>query len=508
MWVETLRSPIRASAFVGKEIYEILRQPRLMLTVALGPFLIMLLFGVGYRNEPPIYNTLFVAPATPELQQRIQDFSAGTQLQIAGITQDETEARARLRAGDVDLVIVVPPDPEGVIRSNQQAVFTLYHNEIDPLDVGYIEFLGQIYSDTVNRQVLRELVTQGQAEAADAREDVAAARETASAMRQALERGDSAAARQEQQNLDQQVTGLELALGASLAVLDQANQVSGAEPQAGGAAELREQLASLRQTNQGLAIVDDRPNYTAEAEQVAEIEAELEELEANLNEFINISPEVLVSPFRSETQTVAPAQPRMIDFYTPGVLSLLLQHIAVAFGALSIVRDRQLGTLELFRVSPVRAVEVLLGKYFSFMLFGGLVALGLTLLAQLALSVPLAGNPWDYALVIATLLFTSLGFGFVISLLAQTDSQAVQAAMILLLASVFFSGFFIALYLLWEPVRLISWALPVTYGMALLQQVMLLGTRPDPILLGSLAGLGLILAVLAWLLMRRLLARR
>jgi ABC-2 type transport system permease protein len=73
---------------------------------------------------------------------------------------------------------------------------------------------------------------------------------------------------------------------------------------------------------------------------------------------------------------------------------------------------------------------------------------------------------------------------------------------------VFFSGFFIALTLLWEPIRLISWALPVTYGMALLQQVMLLGARPDPVWLGGLAAIGAGLYGVAWLLLRRLMARR
>jgi ABC-2 type transport system permease protein len=508
MVADILRSPIRTSAFLGKEVIEILRQPRLMATAALGPFLIMLLFGVGYRNEPPEFQTLFVAPGSPEMRQGIEEFTAGSQLIFAGLTGDEAEARRRLQRGDVDLVVVVPPDPEAAIRQSQQSTFVIYHNEIDPIQTSYIEFLGQIYSSAVNRRVLRELVTEAQAEASGAGDDIKAARETASAMRQALERGDAAGARQEQEELGQQVSALELALGASLGILDQAGQTAGAQPQAGDSASMGNRLTALRESTQALAIEDGRGDYSAETEQAAAIETDLADLEATLNDFMRISPDVLVSPFASTTQSVAPAEPRPIDFYTPGVLALVLQHIAIAFAALSVVRDRQLGTVELFRVSPVTAGEALLGKYLSFMAFGGLLAALLTVLARLGLNVPLAGNVWDYALVIATLLFTSLGFGFVISLLSHTDSQAVQAAMIVLLASVFFSGFFIALYLLWEPMRLVSWALPVTYGMALLQQVMLLGARPDPLLLGSLAAMGAGLFMVSWLLMRRLMARQ
>jgi ABC-2 type transport system permease protein len=73
------------------------------------------------------------------------------------------------------------------------------------------------------------------------------------------------------------------------------------------------------------------------------------------------------------------------------------------------------------------------------------------------------GNWWYFVLVIAAVPFTSLGIGFAISIGSQTDSQAVQYSMIILLASVFFSRFIMNLDLLWLPVRVISWLLPTTY---------------------------------------------
>ena len=57
----------------------------------------------------------------------------------------------------------------------------------------------------------------------------------------------------------------------------------------------------------------------------------------------------------------------------------------------------------------------------------------------------MVGNWVNYAIVLLTLLFTALGLGFLISLLAKTEMQAVQYAMLLLLGSVFFSGFFLDL---------------------------------------------------------------
>jgi ABC-type polysaccharide/polyol phosphate export permease len=80
--------------------------------------------------------------------------------------------------------------------------------------------------------------------------------------------------------------------------------------------------------------------------------------------------------------------------------------------------------------------------------------------------------------------------------------------MLVLLASVFFSGIFTALYLLIPAVRGLAWALPVTYGIQLLQSVMLRGALPEWRLLGGLLLIGLVLFVIAWLLTQRLMARR
>jgi len=113
------------------------------------------------------------------------------------------------------------------------------------------------------------------------------------------------------------------------------------------------------------------------------------------------------------------------------------------------------------------------------------------------------GSWVDYALVVLTLLFTAIGVGFLLSLFAKTEMQAVQYAMFILLGSVFFSGFFLDLRYLWEPVRAISWALPATYAIRLMQGLML---RGDPINIGvhaALLGIGILLFVLTWFMLRR-----
>ena len=178
----------------------------------------------------------------------------------------------------------------------------------------------------------------------------------------------------------------------------------------------------------------------------------------------------------------------------------------VTFAALSIVRERNAGAMELFRASPLSAGEALFGKYVSYMLFGSVITAILTALLIFVLHVPMLGSWAYFALVILALLFTSLGIGFTISILSQTDSQAVQFSMIILLASVFFSGFFIGLDYFVYPVKGISWLLPTTYGALLLRDITLNGIAPNWLLLVGLIGIGVVFMVISWLLMRRLIS--
>jgi ABC-2 type transport system permease protein len=504
-------SPVRSSAFLGKEIYEVLRQPRLILTLALGPFLILLLFGLGFRNEARAFRTVFVSPESDQLGQQIEEFATtlGPQLIYEGITNSQEAALGRLRRGEVDLVIAVPTDAEQSIRNNEQAVFTLYHNEIDPLQAGYVDYFGQIYVGEVNRRILERITAEGQRQAADVQADLSEARSNASGLRSALERGDVAAARQHQEALVNNVSALELAVGASLGVMQGVEETLGTTAEGSQAAAIAAQIAAIRESSNALSdLPDNRSSYAAEAQTATELENDLVELETSLAEFQNIDPHVLVSPFRSEARTAANVRLDITDFYAPGVMALLLQHLAVTFGALSVVRERQTNTVELFRVSPISPFEVLVGKYLSYMLFGGVLATLLTLLLVFGLGLPMQGNWGYYVLVIGALLFTSLGFGFVISLISSSDSQAVQLAMLVLLTSVFFSGFFMALYLLLPPLRIVSWSLPVTYGIQLLQSIVLRGLPPSPLLLGGLLAIGVLLFLVAWLLTGRLMARR
>ena len=212
---------------------------------------------------------------------------------------------------------------------------------------------------------------------------------------------------------------------------------------------------------------------------------------------------MLVAPFRSESLSVTQVQLDPMHFYVPAVIALLLQHLAITLAGLSISREKLSGALELFRAAPVTAFEILLGKYIGYALLIGVMAGVLTFLIIFVLRVPQLGLWQNYVLVVFGVMLASLGIGFHISLSSRSDSQAIQYGMLTLLAAIFFSGFFLPLYRLSAPVRVISWMLPATYSTALLQDVMLRGQPPRLLLILAVFVFAAILFLLAWFRLNR-----
>lgn len=507
-----VRFVMRISAFLRKEIVEILRQPRLVVTLVLGPFLILLLFGIGYRANPIPLRTLLVVPEDsalrPYLEQNADQLIQ--QLVFQGIANDQELAVARLRADQVDLVVVVPPGVSETIRDNRQVTIDFYHNTIDPLRVQYVRSFVGLFVNELNERILRVFAEEGQQEASAVEPDVEAARESTQALRRALRQGDDDQAEEELDALRENVDSLQAALLAGTLVLGAMDGggtgeggQEGSDP-LGLLEDIEGNLDTLQQQGEGAA-VPEQEKGTDEA--LAEIEQNLAQLESSLNDFQSISSSVLVSPFRSSVDSVLPVDIDLVDYYVPSVIAILLQHLCVTFGALSIVSESRTGTMELFQASPLSAFEVLAGKYLSYALFLLVLTAALWGLLAWGVGVPMLGWWGHFVLAIVALVFASLGIGFVISLLAQTTSQAVQYSMLVLLVSVFFTGFFLTLEWLQVYVRALAWAIPGTYGIQLLQDIMLRGRPANMMWVGVLAAIGAGLFVLAWLLLRRRMMR-
>lgn len=236
-------------------------------------------------------------------------------------------------------------------------------------------------------------------------------------------------------------------------------------------------------------------------------EAQAEAIRRGESEADRIPPEVIASPTRAEVLNRAPIVPSIVGFFGPAVLALILQHMAVTLIALSVVRERTSGVIELFRISPVNAWEIVAGKVLGFGVLCAAISTATLLLLTAALGVPMLGNPLLLAGIVALLILASLGLGLLISIVSDSERQAVQLSLLVLLASVFFSGFVLPIEEFAAPVRTMAYGLPVTTGIRLTQDVMLRGAIREPWEAGILAVIAVVLLVACWALLRRSMSR-
>jgi ABC-2 type transport system permease protein len=383
---------LRILALVGKELTEVMRRPGAVISLVLGPFIILAIFGFGYHGYRRDLQTIVVLPNESNMTTDPQEYDTlgATGVRVVGVTQDREAAETRLRSGAIDLVVVVPSDPVATLKQGQQAELTIEMNQVDPVQANYATFMAQTVTADINREIYRRGAAAGQ--------------------------------------------GYALLVGGKST---------------------------------------------------------------------NIPPEVIASPTTAKVVNLAPIPPAIVAFFGVAALALVLQHMAVTLLALSIVRERTAGAMDLFRIAPIRATELVIGKIVAFGILGGLIAaISIALLCGL-LGVPMLGSPGLIAATVVLLLGASLGLGLVISIVSDSERQAVQLSLLTLLASMFFSGFVLRIEEFDPAVQAAAYLLPVTHGIALLQDLFLRGALQQPWQLGALAVIAAVLLTVSWLLLRR-----
>ncbi len=157
----------------------------------------------------------------------------------------------------------------------------------------------------------------------------------------------------------------------------------------------------------------------------------------------------------------------------PGLLAVILTMTMVLFTSAAIVREREQGNMEFLINTPVRPIELMIGKVVPFVLVG-LLQTGIILTAgHFLFNVPVRGG-LD-SLLIASLLFisASLTLGLVISTVAKTQLQAMQMTVFVLLPSILLSGFMFPYEAMPVPAQWIAEALPATHFMRLIRGIVL-----------------------------------
>jgi ABC-2 type transport system permease protein len=482
-----LRSTVQTSGLVRKEISQTVRQPQLLLLLVAGPFVILLIFGFGYDEDQMALRTRFVGPEDSIYQSAVSDYAEllGDYIVPDGYSSDLFAARRDLEQGEIDLVVAFPTDAPERLAAGEQAAITILHDKLDPIQLTAVEISARLAVGEVNATILESLADRGLEGMRPVTEQLHEAVVAAGELERAAQLGDDDAVEEHYATLDLRLTGAETSLSASATVLAEL------DPEDGGV--FRADIESARDDVRQVRGLVDRYvatyRQTGQAPAAAGLSRQVAELTEGAQATAGISPRVIVRPFVSDIQQLGNRSISPTDFFAPATIALLLAHLGVTFAAMSVVADRRLGVFEVYRVAPLGAAQVVTSKYVAFLLLGGLVGAALLAAVVFGLSVPLIGQVGWVAAAVAGLVAASIGLGLIVSAIARTDSQAVQYAMLVLFAGLFFGGFFLEVDAFVEPVRILSYALPVTYGISILHDVMLRGLDPAAF---DLAGLGVL----------------
>jgi ABC-2 type transport system permease protein len=190
---------------------------------------------------------------------------------------------------------------------------------------------------------------------------------------------------------------------------------------------------------------------------------------------------------------------RTANYIIPGLVAILLQLAAMVLASIAIVREREQGTMEQLLVTPIHPIGLVLGKLAPYLVIG-IVEMGLILaIMSWGFGVPIQGSLLFLFAIAVVYLFALLALGLFISMVAKTQMAAMQMSQMLLLPSIFLSGYIFPVAGLPKVLYYIGRGLPATHMIDVMRGAVLRSAGPLDMLPSvlALAALSVILVTLS-----------
>jgi len=154
---------------------------------------------------------------------------------------------------------------------------------------------------------------------------------------------------------------------------------------------------------------------------------------------------------------------KAIIFMVPGIVATILQNQATSLTAFSIVKEREAGTIEQLLVTPIRPLELMIGKLVPNVVVAFINMLTILGLGVFWFKVPFAGNIWLFLWMAMLFIVSSLGLGILVSTVSSTQAQAQQLVLMILIPSLVLSGYIFPREMMPKLVRFAGDLIPMTY---------------------------------------------
>jgi ABC-2 type transport system permease protein len=187
------------------------------------------------------------------------------------------------------------------------------------------------------------------------------------------------------------------------------------------------------------------------------------------------------------------------NFYVPGIIANLVMLITLILTSMSIVREREIGTMEQVMVTPITPAELILGKTIPFAIISFIVVLLVTTVGVFWFGVPIRGSLVLLAAATTLYLLSAAGLGLLVSTICKTQQQAMMSTFFIMFPAILLSGFVFPIANMPLPVQWLTLADPLRYFIVVLRGIFLKGVGISilwPQLLG-LAAIGTFVVTLA-----------
>jgi ABC-2 type transport system permease protein len=167
---------------------------------------------------------------------------------------------------------------------------------------------------------------------------------------------------------------------------------------------------------------------------------------------------------------------KSVNFIVPGIIAVIMMIVGAVMTAMSIVKEKERGTMEQILVSPIRPLEMMIGKIVPYVIIAFIDLVIIVCAGYLIFHVPIKGNLLQLTALSLLYLTSSLGMGVFVSTIADTMQSAMLAALFIsLLPSVLLSGFIFPIENMPVPIQLITYLFPGRYFVTAIRGVYLKG---------------------------------
>jgi len=166
-----------------------------------------------------------------------------------------------------------------------------------------------------------------------------------------------------------------------------------------------------------------------------------------------------------------------VFMFVPGIITILLMLVCAMMTSISIAREKELGTMEVLLVSPLKPIQIILGKVTPYVLLSLINALTILALGYFVFGMPMRGNVALLLMEAILFIFMALSMGILISTIAKTQQVALMVSLAgLMLPTILLSGFIFPVENMPLPLQVLSNIMPSKWFIIIIKNIMLKGT--------------------------------